>query len=94
MLIACPTCGLRPDHEFRSAGEALERPADPQRLDDRQWADYLYHRSNLPGVVAELWWHSMGCRQWLRIERDTVSHRINRVGLAADVPRVEADGHP
>lgn len=93
MLIACPLCGDRPDPEFRSAGEALERPADPQALDDRQWADYLYHRSNVPGVAVELWWHALGCRQWLRVERDTVGHRIHRVSLALDVPLVKADGH-
>jgi len=86
MRIHCPWCGERSDAEFRCAGEAAERPGDPARLDDRQWAQYLYGRDNQPGLVRELWWHWAGCRQWLLIERDTVSHRVAQVAAAIDHP--------
>jgi heterotetrameric sarcosine oxidase delta subunit len=84
MQILCPWCGERPDFEFRSAGEALERPACPDDLDDLAWADYLYARDNRPGLVRELWWHWAGCRQWLRVDRDTVTHEILRVKEGSD----------
>lgn len=79
MRIPCPWCGERSETEFRSAGAALDRPAAPDRLDDPAWADHLYGRDNLPGRATELWWHWAGCRQWLVIDRDLVSHRIHRV---------------
>jgi heterotetrameric sarcosine oxidase delta subunit len=79
MRINCPWCGERAETEFRSAGAALDRPSAPTELDGTQWADHIYGRDNQPGLVRELWWHWAGCRQWLLIDRDSVSHRIDRV---------------
>ena len=33
----------------------------------------------------ELWYHEMGDRSWLIVSRDTVTHEVLKVELAADV---------
>ena len=38
--------------------------------------DYVYVRDNPAGAFEELWYHAQGCRTWLRVRRDTVSHAI------------------
>ena len=77
LLITCPHCGSRPELEFSYGGEAhIARPLEPAKVDDRAWADYLFHRTNPKGVHAERWWHAHGCRRWFNALRDTVSDRI------------------
>ena len=78
LLIACPFCAMdRPEAEFRHAGEAhLTRPPDPAAADDAAWADFLYHRANPRGVIAERWRHVHGCGRFINVLRDTVSDRI------------------
>ncbi|MBL8836869.1 MAG: sarcosine oxidase subunit delta [Alphaproteobacteria bacterium] len=74
LLVTCPHCGARPEIEFRYGGEAhIARPADPSALDDRQWAEFLYFRSNPKGVYAERWNHAHGCGRWFNALRDTAS---------------------
>jgi sarcosine oxidase subunit delta len=29
--------------------------------------DYVYLRDNPAGVIEEFWYHTQGCRQWLRV---------------------------
>jgi sarcosine oxidase subunit delta len=36
-------------------------------------------RSNPKGPHRERWQHSDGCRLWLVVERDTLTHAITRV---------------
>ena len=80
MLIPCPWCGARNEDEFTCGGEAARRrPTDPDAVDDAAWNDYLYNSTNHKGVVREWWWHANGCGRWFRIDRDTVSHRIDPV---------------
>jgi len=77
LLITCPNCGLRPEIEFRCGGEAhIARPLDPTKVDDAAWADFLFHRTNPKGLIAERWLHAHGCRRWFNALRDTVSDRI------------------
>ena len=77
LLIACPHCGPRPEIEFRCGGEAhIARPVDPAKVDDAAWADFLFHRTNPKGLIAERWLHAHGCRRWFNALRDTVSDRI------------------
>ena len=78
LLIRCPFCAMeRPESEFRHAGEAhIARPETPDAVDDSGWADFLYHRANPRGVVAERWRHVHGCGRFLNALRDTVSDRI------------------
>ena len=83
LMLRCPFCGERPEIEFQCAGEAIARPVDPAALDASQWADSLYQRDNPAGWSAELWWHASGCRQWLRVERHTLTHAIRAVELAS-----------
>ena len=77
LLIRCPWCGERDESEFSYGGEAgIVRPADPDSLDDAQWADYLFMRKNPRGKHTELWNHAHGCRRWFNDARDTVTYRI------------------
>jgi sarcosine oxidase, subunit delta len=78
LLIRCPYCEMeRPEIEFRYGGEAhVARPADPAALDDAQWAEFLYFRSNPRGLTAERWRHFGGCGRFFNCVRDTVSDRI------------------
>lgn len=77
LLIKCPWCGERDETEFSYGGEAgISRPSDPFALNDSEWADYLFMRSNRRGTHQELWNHAQGCRRWFGVERDTVSYKI------------------
>ena len=65
----------RPEAEFRHAGEAhITRPA--ATVSDAEWAEFLYHRTNPRGVIAERWRHLHGCGRFFNVLRDTVSDRI------------------
>ena len=80
LLIACPYCGPREQSEFTYGGEAhIERPPDPDRLSDAEWADYLFMRTNPKGPHHERWCHANGCRRWFNVTRDTLSHEITAV---------------
>ena len=77
LLINCPWCGSRAETEFSYGGEAdITRPAEPAKLTDKEWADYLFMRKNPRGAHRELWNHSQGCRRWFGMERDTVTYQI------------------
>ncbi|NND81794.1 MAG: sarcosine oxidase subunit delta [Gammaproteobacteria bacterium] len=73
--IDCPFCGLRDHSEFSYGGDAsinyppLDAPAE-------QWHDAVFLRENIRGRQLETWQHTSGCRMWLNVERDTVSHEI------------------
>ncbi len=77
LLITCPHCGPREETEFSYGGEAhIERPRQPDRMSDAEWADYLFMKSNTKGVFLERWLHSHGCRRWFNAARDTVTYEI------------------
>ena len=87
LLIDCPYCGPRDEHEFSCGGEAhIARPLEPDALSDEQWADYLFMRSNPKGVHLERWCHVHGCRRWFNVRRDTVTHAITAVYGATEPP--------
>jgi sarcosine oxidase subunit delta len=87
LLIKCPWCGNRDQSEFSYGGEAgIVRPADPDALDDAEWADYLFMRKNPKGLHHEQWNHSQGCRRWFNAERDTVTYHISRVWKVGESP--------
>lgn len=80
LRITCPFCGVRDQDEFQFGGEAhIERPADPAKASDAEWADYLFYRDNPKGLHYERWVHSFGCRQWFNVARDTLTHEILEV---------------
>ncbi|WP_350334908.1 sarcosine oxidase subunit delta [Coralliovum pocilloporae] len=77
LLIKCPWCGERDEIEFRYGHEAhIARPEDPEALDDKEWADFLFMKTNTKGLHQERWMHAQGCRRWFNAVRDTVSHEI------------------
>lgn len=84
MRITCPLCGERDLREFHYRGSAdlLNRPKTPEGM-----FDYVYLRDNPAGLNKELWQHEYGCRAWLHVERNTVTHDIASVSLARDVKR-------
>ena len=47
ILIKCPYCGEREQSEFTNGGEAhVIRPKDPDTLNDKDWGQYVFYRSN------------------------------------------------
>ncbi|MEY4212190.1 MAG: sarcosine oxidase subunit delta [Burkholderiaceae bacterium] len=84
LRLHCPFCGERPETEFQCAGEATRRPDDPGALDEAAWSHVLYQRANPSGWTLELWWHVAGCRQWLRVERHTLTHDIGSITVAGE----------
>lgn len=81
MLITCPWCGPREEHEFHYGGQdGVTHPRLPAALSDREWADYLFVRDNPKGLWSERWVHSAGCRRWFTTMRDTATNEF----VAAD----------
>ena len=68
IVIACPHCGPRNSNEFRHTGEAPDRP-DPNAATRSQWRSYLYDKRNPCGWATETWYHAMGCRQFIAVQR-------------------------
>ncbi|GAB4184785.1 MAG: sarcosine oxidase subunit delta [Thalassobaculales bacterium] len=81
--IDCPWCGLRDEAEFSYRGDATVVRPGPDG-DAAAFHDYVYDRDNPKGWHAEWWQHAGGCRQWLRIERHTVTHEIRAIAPAGD----------
>ena len=80
LLISCPNCGSRDETEFHYGGQAhVPYPENPNDLNDREWAEFLFYRDNTKGAFAERWLHSTGCRQWFNMLRDTVTYDIQAV---------------
>lgn len=80
MLIGCPLCGPRDSTEFRYVDEVVTRP-DPG-AEQAPWRAYLYLRANPAGATRELWLHRLGCRQYLVLERNTVTNKVSDARLA------------
>lgn len=82
MRIACPICGERDRREFYVKGAALERPVEDAGLE--AWHAHVNLRANPAGVIAELWYHEMGCGSWLTVTRNTATHEVLKVELASE----------
>ena len=91
LLIPCPYCGPRSEEEFSYGNEAhIPRPKEPDKLDDADWAEFVFMRSNTKGVFLERWLHAQGCRRWFNVARDTVSYDILAVyEMGAARPKLE-----
>jgi heterotetrameric sarcosine oxidase delta subunit len=74
LRIECPNCGRGPIEEFLYD----ELVAVPDWMVDRDARNvYLaFMKSNLDGSTTERWFHSLGCRRWLTIVRDTTTDQI------------------
>jgi heterotetrameric sarcosine oxidase delta subunit len=76
-LINCPHCGRRTTDEFYIKGDASKvRPTSFGDGTMDQWHDYVHIRDNVRGRIAEYWHHTGGCRQWLVVERDSMTHEV------------------
>ena len=81
MRIPCPFCGPRDSREFVTRGDAAPvRPAP--EAGDAAMHDYVYLRDNPAGEITEWWYHASGCRQWMRVTRDTLTHKVTGAVLA------------
>tara|TARA_Y100000992_G_scaffold261183_1_gene196426 strand:+ start:250 stop:519 length:270 start_codon:yes stop_codon:yes gene_type:complete len=75
--IKCPYCGDRSQKEFAYGGDGtVVRPQLNQEVTDEKWDEFVYLRKSPRGKHIELWHHIAGCRQWFRVQRDTVTHEI------------------
>lgn len=83
MRIPCPYCGDRDSGEFVYRGDAS--PVRPD--DDGCFYDYVYLRDNFAGIIDEHWYHAQGCRNWIVVTRDTLTHKIGGARLAREVVR-------
>jgi sarcosine oxidase subunit delta len=89
LLIDCPWCGPRDETEYRYGGQAhVPHPENPDGLTDEQWAEYVFYRDNPKGPFAERWVHSIGCRRWFNVLRDTATHEV-LASYRLDEPRPE-----
>lgn len=72
--IPCPHCGPRPVEEFVYG----EIPVVPDHITDPdEWdIDRAFMLNNPEGVQTEAWFHSFGCRRWVKIQRDTRTNTI------------------
>lgn len=75
ILLTCPNCGARNVSEFRYGGEITKRP-NSNTATQAAWANYLYMRNNVLGVMPEWWYHQAGCGQWFIAERHTKTHEV------------------
>jgi methylglutamate dehydrogenase subunit B len=85
MLIKCPHCGERPVEEFTFLGDAaLVRPESNDPASMEAWYEYVFVRDNPKGRINEFAHHAGGCRAWLVVDRDTVTHEIFGTMTARD----------
>ena len=74
-LISCPHCGTRPKEEFSIKGDATRMRPSPQAPAE-VWHKFVFIRDNPKGRHREFWHHVLGCRRWLVVERDTLTHEV------------------
>ena len=80
MLIPCPHCGPRAQAEFtyeRTLDSVVPLDAAP----DAAMAT-LFTRTNPRGPDEEIWRHTFGCRAWIVMRRNRVTHEIEHVRAA------------
>ena len=84
MRLTCPLCGPRDRREFYYCGaeDYLHRPAPDAPIE--AWDDHLHLRTNLAGVIKDLWYHEGGCASWLLVTRNTITHEVLSVERVAD----------
>jgi heterotetrameric sarcosine oxidase delta subunit len=83
LIIHCPHCGPRDHTEFSYGGDAtVKRPADGASMEI--WYEAVYLRDNPRGRHEELWQHVQGCRAFVVVTRDTLTHAISDVRLPSE----------
>ncbi|RRI01786.1 sarcosine oxidase subunit delta [Mesorhizobium tamadayense] len=82
MRITCPHCGARDVQEFNYLGAADPKRPEGIAAPEAQMFEYVYLRDNPRGDHNELWYHAAGCRAWLIVTRNTLTHSISSVRTA------------
>ena len=67
---------------IRGGDATVKRPELNSEISDQDWDNFVYNRKSLRGKHLELWQHLSGCRQWIKVERDTATHEIFRTMTA------------
>ncbi len=75
LRIRCPFCGLRDYSEFSYGSDASVVYPNLDAGED-EWHEAVFMRENVRGLQSETWHHVNGCRMWLIVERDTLTHEI------------------
>jgi sarcosine oxidase subunit delta len=81
-LITCPHCGTRPKEEFSIRGAVVARPKPGAKED--AWYRYVFIRDNPKGRYQEYWHHAAGCRRFLVVDRDNLTHEVFAVTDATE----------
>ena len=76
LRIPCPYCGERDHSEFSYGGPADLVYPDIDCEDLDVWSEAVFCRDNPRGPQREFWHHLQGCRLWMVVERDTLTHEI------------------
>ena len=92
LRITCPYCGERDQVEFAYGGDAASAFPHLADADLDRWTDAEFIRDNPRGDHREFWQHQHGCRQWLYVVRDTVTHEIKSTLPAREAPRAIGRG--
>lgn len=83
--INCPFCGLRDHAEFQYIGDSTKiRPIENSLEKQEEWFDFVYIRNNPKGPHQEYWQHTYGCRSFVKVLRNTLTHEIIATGLPED----------
>lgn len=82
--INCPVCGPRNETEFTYGADATLRRPEMNETALQPWVDYVFNRDNPRGWHREYWHHVQGCRQWLVLNRNTLTHEIGSCVLARE----------
>jgi len=82
LRIDCPFCGLRDETEFTYGGDASRKRPQLEEKSLNVWNEYVFLRTNPMGGHQEYWLHQHGCRSWLKVTRNTVTHEITEVSFA------------
>jgi sarcosine oxidase subunit delta len=84
MRLPCPLCGERDHSEFVYRGDAtVARPDAGEAGARRAFYEYVHLRDNPAGWHKEHWYHEMGCRSWIVVERNTLTHEVRGAVTAA-----------
>lgn len=86
LRINCPWCGVRDHEEFGYFGDASKVYPELGPEQREAWFEAVFMRDNPRGMQREFWQHVGGCRRWLVLERDTLSHDIAAVYVARERP--------
>ena len=78
ILLPCAWCGPRDATEFQQCRRGWSR-APTRRPRPPRVAGYLYLRANPCGWTTETWYHRMGCRRYIKVERHTETNEVRAV---------------